>query len=151
MDLLFYIAFLGQVLLISAVVPHVVGRRLRRILDLFPVSTHPQLYPRPVSSYRTGLAIFTWSNHLLLLAGLALVAILYLLHGTETPVPRTWPGFFGAVQFVPMLTMDLSCFELFLRLRELHPMKQRSTARHLAACPASYRRGCSRWRWPCWR
>ena len=126
MNILFYLVFLGQVLLISAVVPYSVKRRLRTILEAFPASTHPRLYPRPVSTYRTGLVLFTWANHLLLLAGLALVAILSWQHGTETPIPRAWPGVFGAAQFLPMLAMDVFCFDLFRRLRELHPTTQGS-------------------------
>lgn len=128
MNILFYPVFLGQVLLISAIVPSRIKRRLRDVLDAFPASTDPQLYPRPLSAYRTGLAIFTWSNHLLLLVGLALVVILYRLHGTETPIPEAWPAFFGGMQFMPMLVMDIFCFNLFRRLRELQPMKQRSAS-----------------------
>lgn len=128
MNIIFYLVFLGQVLLISALVPYRVKRRLSEILDAFPTSTDPQPYPRPLSSYRTGLAIFTWSNRLLLLAGLALVLIVYSLHGIETPIPESWPAFFGGMQFTPMLAMDLFCLKLFRRLRELRPMKQRSAS-----------------------
>ncbi len=128
MSILFYLVFLGQVLLISVVVPSRVKRRLRDVMDAFPASADPPLYPRPLSAYHTGLAIFTWSNHLLLMAGLALVFILYRQHGTETPIPETWPAVFGCMQFMPMLAMDLFCFKLFRRLRELQPMKQRSAS-----------------------
>ncbi len=128
MNILFYLVFLAQVLLISAIVPYLVKRRLRGVLDAFPASTHPQLYPRPLSTCRTGLAIFTWFNHLLLLLGLALLVILYRVHGSDTPIPESWPGFFGGMQFLPMLVMDLFCMNLFRRLRELRPMKQRSAS-----------------------
>lgn len=128
MNIIFYFVFLAQVLLISAFVPYRVGRRLSDLLDAFPESTDPQLFPRPLSAYRTGLAIFTWSNHLLLLTGFVLAVIVYKVHGAETPIPESWPAFFGGVQFMPMLAMDLFCFNLFRRLRELHPMKQRSAS-----------------------
>lgn len=128
MNILFYFVFLGQILLISAFVPSRVTRRLRQILDAVPASTDPQLFPRPLSAYRTGLAIFTWSNHVLLLAGLVLVVIVYKLHGTQTSIPESLPAFFGGTQFLPMLLMDLFSFNLFRRLRELHPVKQRSAS-----------------------
>lgn len=132
MNLLFYIVFVGQVLLISAVIPFGAGRRLRTILQTFPATAHPQLYPRQASTYRTGLAIFAWTNHLLLLAGLALMAILHARHGTETSIHRSWPAFYGAAQCMPMLVMDVFCLGLFRRLRELDPMSQDSatTAPH---------------------
>jgi hypothetical protein len=134
MNLLFYIVFLAQILLISACVPYLLGRRLRRVLDALPASTQPQLYPRPLVAYRTGLAVFAWFNRLLVVAGLALLVIVYRVHGTETPIPESWPAFFGGVQFLPMLVMDLFCLNLFRRLREIRPVKQRSASlapRHL--------------------
>jgi hypothetical protein len=135
MNILFYIVFLAQVLLISAIVPYLVRRRLRRVLDAFPATTHPQMYPRPLSTYRTGLVLFAWFNRLLLLTGLVLLVIVYRVHGTDSPIPESWPAFFGGVQFLPMLVMDLFCLNLFRRLREIRPVKQRSASlapRHLA-------------------
>jgi hypothetical protein len=135
MNILFYIVFLAQVLLISAIVPYLVGRRLRRILDAFPATTQSQMYPRPLSTYRTGLIVFAWFNRLLLLTGLVLLVILYRWYGTDTAIPESWPAFFGGVQFLPMLVMDLFCLNLFRRLREIQPVKKRSASlapRHLA-------------------
>ncbi len=128
MNIIFYFVFLAQILLISAFVPYRVKRRLSEVLDAFQASTDPQISPRPLSAYRTGLTVFTWSNHVLLLTGLALMAIVYKFHGTEAPIPESWPAFFGGAQFLPMLLMDLFTFNLFRRLRELQPMKQRSAS-----------------------
>ena len=126
MNNLFYIIFLAQILLVSALAPYLVGRRLRKVLDALPASTHPQLYPRPLASYRIGLTVFAWFNRLLVVAGLALMVIVYRGHGTETPIPESWPAFFGGVQFLPMLVMDLFYLNLFRRLRDMRPVKQRS-------------------------
>ena len=128
MNILFYIVFLAQILLMSAIVPYLVGRRLRRVLDALPASTQPRQYPRPLATYRTGLTVFAWFNRLLVVAGLALMVIVYRVHGTETPIPESWPAFFGGVQFLPMLVMDLFCLNLFRRLRDIRPVKQRSAS-----------------------
>jgi hypothetical protein len=128
MNILFYVVFLGQLLLISAFVPSRITQRLRKVLDAVPAATDPTLYPRPLSAYRTGMTLFIWSNRLLLLAGLALMVIVYRLHGTDTRIPASWPGWFGGVQYVPMLVMDLFCLNLFRRLRQLHPIHQRSAS-----------------------
>ncbi|MDA3913053.1 hypothetical protein [Oleiagrimonas sp.] len=128
MNILFYIVFLAQVLLISAIVPYLVRRRLLRVLDDFPALTDPQLHPRPLSAYRTGLVLFAWFNRLLSLMGLVLLVIVYRVHATDSPIPESWPAFFGGVQFLPMLLMDLFCLSLFRRLRELRPEKRRSAS-----------------------
>jgi hypothetical protein len=128
MNILFYIVFLAQILTISAIVPHMLRRRLRRILEVLPASSRPQLYSRPLARYRTGLIVFTWLNHLMVLAGLFLLVIVYRLHGSQGDIPETWPAFFGGVQFLPMLVMDLFCVKLLRRLRELQPVTQRSAS-----------------------
>ena len=42
---LFYLVFLGQVLLISYVFPRRVLKRMRHVVDNYPPTEYPRLYP----------------------------------------------------------------------------------------------------------
>ena len=49
---LFYIVFLGQILLTSWYFPRRLLGRMQHVLDTYPPSQYPKLYPRPVEEYR---------------------------------------------------------------------------------------------------
>ena len=55
--MLFHIVFLCQILLISLYYPARILARMRYVLDTYPPSTHPRLYPRPIEHYEKVLEV----------------------------------------------------------------------------------------------
>ena len=68
--ILFFFVFLSQVLLISWFYPRRVVSHMRRVLEKYPPSTHPKLYPLPVEYYERRLRNFARLNLAIVVAGL---------------------------------------------------------------------------------
>ena len=76
--ILFGFVFLNQVLLISGLYPQRVISRRRYVLQNFPPSTHPKLYPQPTEYYERMLRNFARLNLAIVAAGLAIIVGLIL-------------------------------------------------------------------------
>jgi hypothetical protein len=76
--LLFCFVFLIQVLWISAFYPRRVISRRRYVLQNFPPSTHPRLYPQPIEYYERALRNFARLNLAIVVAGVAIIVGLIL-------------------------------------------------------------------------
>lgn len=122
---LFYIVFLGQILLISYVVPKLMSNRFGRLLVEHPPERYPKLYPKPIEYYRTGLAAFKWANGLILLLGFAVLIGVYTLdNGTVADdgyISEAWPAAYGLIQMLPLMALEL------LGFRQLNWMRKANT------------------------
>jgi hypothetical protein len=76
--ILFCFVFLSQVLLISWFYPRRVISRRRYVLQNFPPSTHPRLYPQPIEYYERGLRNFARLNLAIVVAGVLIILALIL-------------------------------------------------------------------------
>lgn len=71
-NILFYVVFLCQIVLISYYLPARVSRRIQFVLKTYPPSTYPKLYPRGAGYYHSFRRYFRIANTLLLPVGLSL-------------------------------------------------------------------------------
>lgn len=76
--ILFFLVFLSQVLLISWFYPRRVVSRMRDVLQKYPPSTHPKLYPLPIEYYERRLRNCARLNLAIVVAGLLIIAGLVL-------------------------------------------------------------------------
>ena len=76
--ILFCFVFLSQVLLISWFYARRIISRGRYVLQNFPPSTHPRLYPQPVEYYERRLRNFARLNLAIVVAGLLIIVGLIL-------------------------------------------------------------------------
>jgi hypothetical protein len=76
--ILFCFVFLSQVLLISWFYARRVISRRRYVLQNFPPSTHPRLYPQPTEYYERSVRHFARLNFGIVIAGLLIIAGLIL-------------------------------------------------------------------------
>jgi hypothetical protein len=74
--ILFFFVFLSQVLLISWFYPRRVVSRMRDVLQKYPPSTHPKLYPLPVEYDQRRLRNCAGLNLAIVVAGLLIIAAL---------------------------------------------------------------------------
>ena len=73
---LFFLAFASQIVLISIVFPRTIVSRMTYILENFPPSTHPRLYPRPVEHYEGKRSTYRTINYVIVAIGIAAFAAL---------------------------------------------------------------------------
>ena len=105
--MLFHFVFLCQILLISWYYPRKMLGRMRYVLETYPPSTYPKLYPKPIEYYEKARRSYRIMNRVILLAGLLLLAVLlgYSRSGKWYHVIAMWYFF---VQCLPVMLLDLS-------------------------------------------
>lgn len=121
---LFYIAFAGQIYLLSYYFPNQMIARVQYVLTNYPAETYPKLYPRPFEQYRLALLAFKFVTRCVLLIGVAiLVSIMFVVdHSTfadDGYISEAWPAGFGILQFLPLVFVEFSEFSNFKQMRKL--------------------------------
>ncbi len=133
-NILFNIAFLGQVLLLSRYFPWKMLGRMKHVFATYPPSDYPRLYPRPFEYYQHAQHNYRVINRWIHIAGLILVAILFI-----TPRSGEWDGaiatWFFMVQFIPLLRLDISSFKYFRLMREANSRSTRKAELHRRRLP----------------
>ncbi|WP_281560552.1 hypothetical protein [Thalassomonas sp. RHCl1] len=136
-NLLFFLVFISQILLISYYFPQKVKRRTRFVFDNYPPKSYPKLYPKPLAAYEKGLRNFMAINHLILVLGFVLLAFYAMLsaeHPANKKVAEGLPIFFGLCQFIPFFLMEISGFKQVKLMRAANVSSTRKaelSPRHL--------------------
>jgi hypothetical protein len=137
--ILFCFVFSGQVLLISWFYARRVISRGRYVLENFPPSTHPKLYPQPTEYYERRLRNFARLNVVIVIAGLSisLGLVLGTLVGEWDGVIVTpsqhqhWDGVivtpFFLLQMVASAYLDLSSLKHHKAMAKAPPPRVRTT------------------------
>ena len=112
---LFYVVFLSQVLLISLLLPRSVLGRLQHVLDTYPASDYPRLYPVPMADVEKAQRSYRYSNRFALVLGLAVV---FLGFFPPTDGLLDWENealhaFYFAIQLSPFLIATTPGFIYF--------------------------------------
>lgn len=127
---LFLIVFLGQIFFTSYVVPRLLLSRMHRVMNEYPPSRYPKLYPRPVQHYQLAHAVFRWVNWVLVLVGFGvLYAAFYIDGGTYAKdgyISELWPTAYGLLQFLPLMALEIAGLGQFRMMREANTQTKRS-------------------------
>lgn len=138
--IIFFFVFLSQVLLISWFFPKRRLSRIRYVLENYPPSTHPKLYPKPIEHYERVTRNFARLNFAIVIAGLLIIAGLVLgTFGTEwdgaivTPFSTSgeWDAAivtpFILVQWIPFAYLEISGGGYYRGLAKAAPPRVRTT------------------------
>ena len=122
-DALFYIAFVGQIFLISHYFPSLIARRMRHVLETYPPTEYPKLYPKSPEYYRLGAWAYEKANRIIMYIGIAvLFAVIFLVdHSTFADdgfISEFWPAAYGLLQFMPGMVLELSEFSQLKLMRK---------------------------------
>lgn len=110
---LFYIAFLGQIFLISHYFSGKLLARMRYVLEAYPPDAYPRLYPRPIEHYRMAHRAFEVASRFVFGLGLfILIALMFWVdHITIADdgfISEAWPAAYGLIQFIPLMAVEFS-------------------------------------------
>ena len=127
--MLFYFVFLSQVLLISFYNPRNILSRMRYVFETYPPSTYPKRYPKPIEYYKKAQRTSRIMNHIILLAGMILIAMLLAISrsGEWDHVIAQW---YFLVQFFPVMLLDLSSLKEFKLMRNANSRTTRKAELH---------------------
>jgi len=138
-DSLFYIAFLGQIYLISYYFPEKILRRMRFVLKTYPPAQYPRLYPKPIEFYQIGQWAFMIVNRYIIILGFVIMFVMLFVvdHSSFADdgfISEFWPAAYGAVQFLPLMFLEFSECNQFRLMRKANVSTTRTadlSRRHL--------------------
>lgn len=120
--LLFYMVYTSQLLVVSVYLPSVILRRARELIDTYPPSAYPKLYPEPLPKIERRLAIYRNLNVGLMLLGFGLLAAAWVTDYRIAARYGAYPtmvahGVYSMLQLSPMIVLSLWGLTYFQRMR----------------------------------
>ena len=118
-NIIFYIVFLSQIILISYYYPSQILRQMKTVLTNYPPDQYPKLYPKPVEYYRMGQRIYQAINLAILVIGVIL--LITVAKGSNSPfnkISEVVPFGYWMLQVLPILIMELLGFTNFKLMRK---------------------------------
>lgn len=120
-NLLFFIVFLSQLLLISYYYPKQILNRINFVLKKYPPDSYPKLYPESATKLNVGRRVFQGLNLIIIIIGLtAMFSSGVLSSDNETKLVNIDDLIllFGMLQFLPFLLMEIAGFKQFKLMRK---------------------------------
>ncbi|MEM9304595.1 MAG: hypothetical protein AAGE01_20960 [Pseudomonadota bacterium] len=130
---LFYLAFAGQILLLSWLLPRGIVQRMRAVMSQYPPEDYPRLYPSSPEIYVAVRWIYGVANHAILGLGVVLLVLLVFVvdHATfadDGYISEAWPAAYAFLQYLPLMALSALEFRQFGRMRALAPQTRRSAS-----------------------
>lgn len=130
-NILFYSVFLSQVILISFYFSRKILSRMKYVVETYPPSQYPKLYPVSIDKVEKGQRIFRNMNLLVLLAGLILVLIGFLSgYSPNDNEDGIFLTIYFVAQFFPMILAEISGFKYFKLMRKANSRTTRKAELH---------------------
>ena len=123
-----YLVFLAQLILLSYYYPTKIAGRIKQLLQDYPVSAYPKLYPQSEAKILSGSLRFQWLNWVILLLGIFSLGLLIFTVEQElknTAQLAMVPMFLGLVQAIPYVFLELSNCKQFRVMRALNNQSKR--------------------------
>ncbi len=125
-NLLFYVVFLSQILLLSYYYPRKILQRFQVVLEKYPVSKYPKLYNKSPDYYEAGAKIFKTMNRLIMTLGFIIIlAIGYYNIVEGQKIESFFSFFYWIIQMLPMVAMEFSGFSYYKEMRKANKQPKR--------------------------
>lgn len=127
-DWIFYFAFIGQMLLISAYLPARLVQRLRQLMHSYPPEEYPRLYPRSKQYYAKRTETFSTMTRIVLCLGLVLLGW-FVFGAVDKKQVYGVTALYFVLQCLPFSWIDWSYVKEFKLMRSLETMRKASLVR----------------------
>jgi uncharacterized membrane protein len=128
-NILFYILFLSQIILISYYYPKQIVKRIEAVLKNYPPALYPKLYPESVDKVIAAKARYQLLNQIIVFVGLALMvgyAFMSIEYTEYEKHAEGLPLMFGMVQFIPFMLLEVSGCRQFKLMRKANKSTNRT-------------------------
>ncbi|MEM7432847.1 MAG: hypothetical protein AAF351_13060 [Pseudomonadota bacterium] len=123
-QIIFSIAFFLQVVVISIVMPRKISATMSHVMQAYPPTTHPRLYPRKLAYYESKQMTFRWLSASIALIGFAVLIGMQFYQSTWD-----FDDFGDAIAFTFFMLQAVPFFWLDLSLKnELKIMRALNTS-----------------------
>ncbi len=120
-EAMFYLVFLGQVVLISYIYPRKILSRMEYIFKHYPADKYAKLYADGFEKACQRKNQYKLVNNIILLLGLAIVTVLVVFSFQRNTVLTeldSLPFGYGIVQAIPFIMLELSALKQFRMMRQ---------------------------------
>lgn len=135
-ELIFYLAFVSQILLISFYYPKQILERMDFVFKHCPFETHEKLYPKGYEKALEGKVTFKVLNRAILVIGVLLLTVFFIgtFNGTmQLNKINLLPMAYGLLQAIPFFILEISALKQFKLMRN----RNSGTKRHADLNPRS--------------
>ena len=134
-NILFYIVFLGQILLLSYYFPQKILGRMKSVHEKYPPSKYAKLYPMPVENYSIRKWGFKLFSRLILLLGFVILFLIMFVvdhanFADDGYISEVWPAAYGMIQFLPLILLEILEFKQFKLMRKANTVTTRKAELH---------------------
>ena len=130
-NILFYFVFLSQILLISYYYPKQLLGRIKYVLETYPQSKYPKLYPKSSECYKIRVRDYRIINHIILVIGFILIfAVGRWDYSSSGEIDQLLPFVYWVVQVFPLVFMEFSGFAYFRLMRKADVRTTRQASLH---------------------
>jgi len=122
-NVIFYIAFLGQIFLLSYYYPGKILARIKFVRETYPPAEYPRLYPKSKKHFLVGYKRFQWASRIIMAIGFVILYMIMFVVDQATFaddgfVSEAFPAAYGMLQFLPLMALEISEFSQFKQMRE---------------------------------
>jgi hypothetical protein len=118
-NILFYVVFISQILLISFYYPRKILSKISYVLKTYPKSEYPKLYPKQTTYYQRGMLMYRVINIIILLTGFILLfEIGRWDYSSDRNISEAFPLAYFFIQMMPFIIMEISGFAYFKLMRK---------------------------------
>lgn len=117
-NLLFYVVFLSQIILLSFYLPNKILSRIDYVFETYPPSKYPKLYPKPIEYFKQMQRKYKKMNLAIMGIGLLLLAVLmgYARNGERNEAIM---GVYFFLQISPMMLIEIGAFKYYKLMRTI--------------------------------
>ena len=136
----FYLVFLGQIYVLSYYYPKKFHARMCYVIETYPASLYPKLYPQFRDKYlpayadeaaKKGPRLYKTVNIIILLAGLGILGFgLVSGYRPEGNGEESLVAFFGMLQMSPVIALELLSYKQFKMMRQEQEKTRRTADLH---------------------
>lgn len=124
---LFMLVLMTQIFLLSVYFPSRILHRSQYVLENYPATTHPKLYPKSSQYFKRAMTLYKWVNILNVMLGLALLYFIYNgdLVGEKGINPMLPWGYF-MLQMIPSQLLEFFGMRLTKLMKQQDQRRQKS-------------------------
>ena len=118
---LFSLTFLSQIILISFYFPRKLANGIQYLMETYPPSKFPKLYPKSIDYLKIKQRNYKIYNLIILVLGLVLLGIVFINFPEDSQRQRWEQAIvlaFFMIQFLPLLILEISSFNIFRHMRK---------------------------------
>lgn len=127
-DLIFYIAFFSQILLISYHYPKRILSRMDYIFEHYPADQYTKLYPKGYEKTLEGKILYKLLNIIILMIGI-IVFVTFIIANQQGNIELKdvdfLPFAYGMLQAIPFLILEVSAIKQFKLMRNQNDQTKR--------------------------